>query len=75
MTVVFANIIIILFCFVCFLESYLRHTEVPRLGVEWELQPLAYTTVRPTPDLSTVCNLHHSSEQRGILNPMSKARD
>ena len=33
--------------------------EVPRLGVEWELQPLAYTTAH---------------QQRWILNPLSKAR-
>ena len=27
------------------------------------------------PDLSRVCNLHHSSRQRWVLNPPSKARD
>ena len=48
--------------------------EVPRLGVELELQLLAYTTAMP--DLSRVCNLYHSSRQdRQILNPLSKARD
>ena len=26
-------------------------------------------------DLSRVCNLHHSSRQRQIVNPLSKARD
>ena len=49
--------------------------EVPRIGVELELQLLAYTTVIATPDLSHVFNLHHSSWQEGILNPLSKARD
>ena len=34
--------------------------EVPRLGVELELQLLAYTTAIATPDLSTICDLHHS---------------
>ena len=28
-----------------------------------------------TPDLSHVCDLHHSSWQHQILNPLSKARD
>ena len=28
-----------------------------------------------TQDPSRVCNLHHSSRQRQILNPLSKARD
>ena len=49
--------------------------EVPRLGVESELQLLAYTTATATPDLSCVCDLHHSSRQCPILNPLSKARD
>ena len=49
--------------------------EVPRLGVKLELQRLAYVTVTATPDLSHVCNLHHSSRQHQILNPLSGARD
>ena len=47
--------------------------EVPRLGVELELQLLAYTRATATPDLSHICDLHHSSCQ--ILNPLSEARD
>ena len=35
--------------------------EIPRLGVELELQLLAYTTVRATPDPSHICDLYHSS--------------
>ena len=31
------------FFFFCFLVLYLQHMEVPRLGVELELQPPAYT--------------------------------
>jgi len=27
------------------------------------------------PDLSCICDLHHSSQQRWILNPLSEARD
>ena len=35
----------------------LWHMEVPRLGVESELQPLAYTTATGMPDPSLICNL------------------
>ena len=42
-----------------FLGLHPRHIEVPRLGVESELWPLAYTA---TPDPSCICNLHHSSQ-------------
>ena len=52
-----------------------RHMEVPRLGIELELQPPAYTRATATGDPSSVCNLHHSSWQCRILNPMSKAKD
>ena len=48
--------------------------EVPRLGVEWELQLPAYATVTVMQDLSHICELHHRSRQWGILNPLSKAR-
>ena len=58
-----------------FLGSHLLHMEVPRLRVKLELQPLAYVTATATPDLSRVCSLHHSSQQRWILNPLSEARD
>ena len=47
--------------------------DVPRLGVELELQLPANATA--TADISCVCELHHSSQQRWILNPLSKARD
>ena len=51
------------------------HMKVPRLGVESELQLLAYTTATATWDPSHVCNLHHSSWQHWILNPQREARD
>ena len=60
------------FCFV-FLGLHPWHVEVPRLGVKSELQLPAYTTAMP--DLSCICNLHHSSRQRQILNPLSETRD
>ena len=58
-----------------FLGPHLRHMKVPRLGVKSELQLLTYTTATETQDPSRVCNLHHSSQQHQILNPLSKARD
>ena len=58
----------------CFLGLCLRHIEVPGLGVESELQLPAYTTATASWDLSLICNLHHSSGQRWIFNPLSKAR-
>ena len=58
-----------------FLGLHLRHMEVPRLGVESELQLLAYTTATVMPDPSRICNLHHSSWQCWILNSMSEIRD
>ena len=49
------------------------HVEVPRLGVESELLLPTYTTARSDP--SHVCDLHHSSQQHWIFNPLSRARD
>ena len=49
--------------------------EVLRLGVESEPQLLAYATAIAIPDLSSVCNLYHSSLERQILNTLSRARD
>ena len=63
------------FSFLPFLGLHPRHMEVPRLGVQWELQPPAYARATAMQDLSRVCELHHSSRQRQILNPLSEARD
>ena len=54
---------------------FLGHMEIPRLGVESELQPPAYTTAIATWHLSLLCDLYHSSWQHWILNPLSQARD
>ena len=60
--------------FLSFLGPYLRHMEVPMLGVELELQLIAYATATATPDLNHICDLNHSSQQHWILNPMLEAR-
>ena len=59
-----------------FLGLHPQQTEVPRLGVKSDLQLPAY----PQPqqhgmDPSRICDLHRSSQQRQILNPLSEARD
>ena len=41
-------------------ESHLQHMEVPRPGVESELQLPAYTTAMATPDPSHMGKLRHS---------------
>ena len=49
--------------------------EVLRLGVKSELQLLAYARATAMWELSHVCDLHHSSWDRWILSPLSKARN
>ena len=49
--------------------------EAPRLGIELELQLPAYTTAIAVRDLSQLCDLHHSSWQLQILDPLSEARE
>ena len=49
--------------------------EIPRLGIKLELQWQATTTATEMPDPSWVFNLHHSSLQLRVLNPLSKARN
>ena len=49
--------------------------EVLRLGVKLELQLLAYATATAMQDPSCVCDIHHSSQQCWIPDPLSEARD
>ena len=64
-----------LFFIYCFLELHLQHMEAPRLEVKSELKLPAYSTAIAMQNLSHVCDLHHSSWQCQILNPLSKNRD
>ena len=63
--------------FFFFLGLLLWHIEVPRLGVKSELQlpATATATATATPDPNHACNLHHSSQQHWILNPLCKVRN
>ena len=56
-------IYVFLFLFFLSFLGLTRHMEVPRLGVQAELQLPAYTaaTATATWDLSCICDLHHSS--------------
>ena len=49
--------------------------EVPRLKGKSELQLPIYNTATATGDSSGLCNLHCSSWQGRIINPLSRARD
>ena len=60
--------------FFCFSGPYLWHMQVPRLGVESELQLPATATATATLGLSHICDLHHSSWQRRVLNPPREPR-
>ena len=67
--------ILLIFCFLGSHPWQYGNMEVPRVGVESELQLPAYTTATAMPDPTHVCDLHHSSWQCQILNPLSKAWD
>ena len=56
-----------------FLGLHPWHMDVPRLGVETELQLPAYTTATAMQDLSRICDLHHRSWQHQILDALSEA--
>ena len=63
-------------CFVCFvliaaLVAYGNSWARGLIGAAAE----GYTTATAMPELSHICDLHHSSWQCQILNPLSEARD
>ena len=58
------------------LQPHLWHMEIPRPGVESELQQLqAYITATAMLDPGYICNRHCSLRQYQILNPLIEARD
>ena len=64
-----------IFVYGLFLGPHPWHMEVPRLGVILELQLLAHASATATQDPSHICELHCSSRQCWILNPLSGTRD
>ena len=63
-----------LFFFCLFLGPHPWHMEVPTRD-RIRPQLLAYATDTATWDPSQICELHHSSQQRQISDPLSEARD
>ena len=51
------------------------HVEIPRLGVQVDLQLPACATATATWGPSHIFNLPHSSRQHQVLNPLIEARD
>ena len=74
-THIYICVYIYIYFFFCFLRPHPWHMEVPRPGVQLELYLPAYTTATATSDLSHICDIHHSSWQSWIHNPLSEARD
>ena len=64
-----------LFIYFCFLGPHLQHMDIPGLGVELGMQLPTYTTATAKQDPSHICDLHHSSRQHWIPNPLNEARD
>ena len=69
----------LLFLFFSFLSFFFRATPTAygksQAGVKLELQLLAYVTATATPDQRCICDLHHSSQQCQIFNPLSGTRE
>ena len=63
------------FFFFHFLGLHPQHMEVPRPGVETEMQPPAYTAAIATWGSKPHLQPYHSSQQCWILNPLSGVRD
>ena len=64
------------FCYCCsysFLGPQLWHVEIPRLGIELELQLLAFAT--DTEMWDRAASATYTTRQCCILNPLSKARN
>ena len=59
--------------FFFFLGPHPQHME--GLGTESELQLPTYTTATATWDLGRICDLHCSSRQSQISDPLTRARD
>ena len=65
------SILVLLFFFV-FLGLHLGHMDGRSQARGWIR---AVATATATPDPSRICDLHRSSQQHCILNPLSKARN
>ena len=68
--------VLFIYLFIYF-RATLRHVEVPRLGVIWCYSCWPMPQPQPTAKLDPghFCDLHHSSRQCHLLNPLSQARE
>ena len=71
----FSNYFILFILFYLLFRATLIAYGSSWLGVDLELQLPAYTTVTATWDLGHISDLHRSSQQGQILNPLSEAKD
>ena len=62
------------FFFTAALRPHLWHLDIPRLGVKSELWLQANTTATAVQDPSLICDLHHSSQQHQIPDPLGEAK-
>ena len=62
------------FFFFCFLGLHLQHMEVLGLGGKIGAAAAGPLHNYSRPDLSQICDLPHSLQQRRIFSPLSKAR-
>ena len=67
----FSASLFFVFCFL-FLGLHLQHMEVPRLGIDLELELQAYIRATAMRDPIHVWELHWQLGQHGILNPLSE---
>ena len=63
------------FCLFAFSRATPEAYRDSQAGVQSELQLQAYSRAAATRDPSCVCDLHHSSRQCRVLNPLSKGKD
>ena len=61
--------------FFFFLWPHQWHKEVPRLEVKIRAAAASLHHSYSHTDPSHVCDLHHSSQQHWVFNPLSEARD
>ena len=65
----------VFFVAVVFLGLHLWHMEVPRLGAESEVHPLAYATATAMPVWAASATYATGHGNAGAFNPLSEARD
>ena len=67
--------LLLLLLFFFFRDAPIAYGGSQATGQNIELYLLAYATTTETQNPSYTCNLHHSSQQYRIFNPLSRARD